>query len=257
MSRPGRDWPSSATSRARRPWSSPSPTWSASWSAAASTRSSTAPTRPAWCRSTIDAIGAAYYTGNCHKWLCGPKGAAFLHVRRDRQAGIRPLVISHGANSPRADRSRFRLEFDWTGTADPTAFLSLPAAIRFLGSLSPGGWPGLMEANQSLARAGRDLLCQALDVEAPAPDEMLGSMAAVPLPLAGPAALPPGAASLDAALFDTYHIEVPITAWPVDAVEASGSVSPARFVRISAQRYNDIGQYAALADALREMFGSG
>jgi isopenicillin-N epimerase len=201
----------------------------------------------------LDALGAAYYTGNCHKWLCGPKGSAFLHVRPDRQHGIRPLVISHGANAARSDRSRFRLEFDWTGTSDPTAFLSVPAAIRFLGSLLPGGWPALMEANRTLARAGRDVLCQALSVERPAPDGMLGSMAAVPLPAYDSSALPNGAATIGEALFDAHRIEVPITSWPVEAVEGTGTSSPARFVRISAQRYNDIGQYAALADALRGM----
>jgi isopenicillin-N epimerase len=195
----------------------------------------------------ISAIGAAYYTGNCHKWLCGPKGTAFLQVRRDRQKEVRPLAISHGANSLRTDRSAFRLEFDWTGTADPSGYLALPTAIRFMGSFLPGGWPELMAANHRLALAARDLLCQAFEVDAPAPDDMLGSMATVPLPGPGASASLPDAGSIGEALFRTFRIEVPIIQMAEDAH---------RYVRISAQRYNTLDQYQRLADALVEIVGA-
>ncbi len=197
----------------------------------------------------VDRLGAAYWTGNAHKWLCAPKGAAVLHVRRDRQAAIRPLVISHGANDPRPGRSRFRLEFDWTGTADPTAWLTIPAAIRFVGGLMPGGWPDVMAANRSLALAARDLVCARLGVAPPAPDSMIGAMAAVPLPLAadrGDAV----AEDLNRALFDDDRIEVPITAWPVPAARPPGAPPTAILVRLSAQRYNRLDQFERLADAL-------
>ena len=131
----------------------------------------------------VTSIGAAYYTGNAHKWLCSPKGAGFLQVRRDLHRRVRPLAISHGANSPRTDRPRFRLEHDWTGTADPSAYLSIPAAIEFGASLLDGGWPALRDRNREVALRGRDLLCSTLGIDAPAPDTMLGSMATVALPL--------------------------------------------------------------------------
>lgn len=197
----------------------------------------------------VDGLGAAYWTGNAHKWLCAPKGAAVLHVRRDRQAAIRPLVISHGANDPRPGRSRFRLEFDWTGTADPTAWLTIPAAIRFVGGMMPGGWPAVMAANRSLALAARDLVCARLGVAPPAPDSMIGAMAAVPLPLAADRgdAL---AEELNRALFEDDRIEVPIAPWPVPAARSPGAPPTAVLVRISAQRYNSLAQFERLADAL-------
>lgn len=197
---------------------------------------------------SLDALGAAYYTGNGHKWLCGPKGAAFLWVRADRRERIRPTVISHGANDPRTDRARFQLEFDWIGTGDPTPALTLPAAIDWMGGLETGGWPALMAANHALAIEGRDLLARALGVAPPAPDAMLGSMAALPLPGLSRDA---DAVALHDALIDGDRIEVPIPTWPVRGARARPDDPPAAaLVRISAQRYVERSDLERLASVL-------
>jgi isopenicillin-N epimerase len=179
-------------------------------------------------------LGAAYYTGNLHKWVCAPKGAAFLYVRENRRAGVRPIAISHGANSSRTDRSRFHLEFDWTGTFDPTAWLAVPEALKVMASLVDGGWPEIMRRNHALALRGRDILTRALGIETPAPDDMLGSMAAIPLPAGSGDAL-------QDALLDRFSVEVPIMPWPQP------------ILRISAQLYNEESEYEKLASALTEL----
>jgi isopenicillin-N epimerase len=197
------------------------------------------------------ALGVDYYTGNCHKWLCAPKGSGFLWVRREHQAQIRPLAISRGANSPRTDRSLFRLEMDWTGTMDPSAYLSVPDALRFGESLLPGGWDELRARNRGLALGARDLLCTALAVDPPAPDEMIGSMASVQLPFeAGPGAVQGVdlADPLHDRLLDEYRIEAMITPWP----QRPAGLAWRRLVRLSAAPYNDIDDYRLLATALPE-----
>jgi isopenicillin-N epimerase len=200
---------------------------------------------PGMIALNLDEIGAAYYTGNCHKWLCAPKGAGFLYVRRDKQDAIRPTTISHGANSPRSDKSRFQLEFDWMGTIDPSAYLCVPVAIDFMGSLLDGGWPELMAKNHALALAGRQILLDTLDLSQPCPDEMVGSMAVVQLKDAefdavGKSEIAP----LQEALWEIFKIEVPVIPWP-DANQ--------QLVRISAQFYNTLSQYEYLAKALVEL----
>jgi isopenicillin-N epimerase len=187
-------------------------------------------------------LGASYYTGNCHKWVMSPKGSAFLHVRRDRQSEIRPLVTSHGANSPRVDRSRFRLEFDWTGTEDPSAWLSVPAALDWVDEHGDG-WPAHMAANRSLALEARQLLCRAFCIPSPAPDSMIGALAAVPIPAdAGDQAPGEPAGRLQRRLWDRWRVEVPIIPWG----------NQARLLRVSAQRYNAVEDYERLIHALTE-----
>ncbi|HEX8170746.1 MAG TPA: aminotransferase class V-fold PLP-dependent enzyme [Thermoanaerobaculia bacterium] len=190
----------------------------------------------------LRSLGCAYFTGNVHKWVCTPKGAAFLYVRENRRASVRPVSISHGANSTREDRSRFHLEFDWTGTSDPTALLCIPAALRFMESLVDGGWPEIMRRNRALALEARDILCRALRIDAPAPDSMIGCMAAVPLPDGTQTIAPSlyGDPLQDALLFE-HSIEVPIAPWPHP---------PKRVLRVSAQLYNTREDYERLAAAL-------
>ena len=180
----------------------------------------------------LRALGAAYYVGNCHKWLCAPKAAGFLNVRRDRQAGLMPLVISHGASSTRTDKSRYRLLFDWGGTTDPTAALCVPAALKLMGSLLPGGWPEVMRANRALALQARELLCRSLELAPPAPAEMLGSMASL--------LLPERPADLD-------------RLWREEGIEVATFEQWPRLLRVSAQLYNQIEDFEKLARALRKI----
>jgi len=194
----------------------------------------------------LDVLGAAFYTGNCHKWICAPKGAGFLHVREDRHEMVRPLVISHGANAASTRRSRFHLEHDWTGTRDPSAWLSVPGAIREMGQMLEGGWPELRRHNRELVLTGRQLLCDALGIEPPCPEAMIGSLASVPLPdgegRASHDLFPFDALQVE--LFRDYRIEVPVIAWPAP---------PKRLIRISAQLYNRVEQYDYLAGVLRKL----
>jgi isopenicillin-N epimerase len=193
----------------------------------------------------LDAIGAAYYVANFHKWTCSPKGAGMLYVRRDKQRDIHPTVISHGLTSERA-RSKFLEETDWTGTDDPTSWLCVPEALRYLAGLVPGGWPAIREKNHALAMQARGILCRTLDATPPAPESMIGSLVAIRLP-AGPVSNAPRSPlyvePLQTALFERHRVEVPIMTWPSRSD---------RLVRVSAALYNERADYERLASALVE-----
>lgn len=199
---------------------------------------------PGMVELDLDSLGAAYYAGNCHKWLCTPRGAAFLHVRDDLLSTVRPLNISFGASLSAEDPTRFHEEFDWTGTRDPTAWLSILETIRFLGSLLPGRFDGIWRRNRALALRAQELLCQTLEIDRPCPETMVGFMAAVPLPLTGEltsSVLEPD--PLKIKLAEEYGIEVPI--FPLHE-------PPRRLLRISAYLYNRLEDYEALAQALEQ-----
>jgi isopenicillin-N epimerase len=190
----------------------------------------------------LEKLAPAYYAANLHKWVCAPKGAAFLWVRSDRQKELLPAVISHGNNTPRPGYSAFQDRFDWAGTFDPTAWMCSGAAIDWMGKLLPGGWPALRKANHDLALKARRLLCEKLEVEAPCPEHFLGAMAALPLPERFQGRAKSG--KIDAEqlrLYDQFGIEVPFT---------RQGPPERRYFRISAQLYNSLAEYQYLAQAL-------
>ncbi|MFA6044373.1 MAG: aminotransferase class V-fold PLP-dependent enzyme [Phycisphaerales bacterium] len=205
-------------------------------------------------------LGAAYYTANCHKWICSPKGSAFLWVRPDKQAGFRPLVLSNNAEKPRPGRSQFLTEFDYQGTSDYTQAYSIPKAIEFMGreigaALGGGGdvlagWQAVMRHNRELCLRGRDVICKRLGIAPPVPDSMIGSICTMALPSHDEARQAKLAArpskyhdALQDALLAKHKIQVPV--WGLAG-------RPERFVRISAQVYNAMAQYEYLAEALAQ-----
>ena len=191
----------------------------------------------------LDELGASYVTSNCHKWLCAPKGTAFLHVRSDKQHKIQPLTISHGHTFPLGTTTRFRHEFDWTGTQDISGWCTIPRVIQGMEGLIEGGWPAIMQHNHDLAIEGRNLICKTLGIEAPCPDSMIACISTLQLPGEPlPHEIMHEPDRLHGILSSKYNIQVPVWSWP----------SPAgRYLRISAQLYNTIEEYQVLANALK------
>jgi len=148
------------------------------------------------------------------------------------------VVISHGANSPRRDRSRFLLEFDWTGTQDPTAYLSVPRAIEFMARCSPVA--GMTcAATITISRQRRLNAVRRVRHHSPCPDDMVGSLAAIPSADGAPHRRhPPLRRSTADILLERYGIEVPVIPWPAP---------PQRLLRLSAKLYNSPAQYETFA----------
>lgn len=196
---------------------------------------------PGMIELDIAAIGASFYTANCHKWMCSPKGAAFLYVAARHRKYMHAAVVSHGYNNgwPQS-QSAFQAQFDWTGTDDPTARLSVPAALEAMRGHHVDGWNGVRDSNHDLVLAGRSLIAETLGVDLPVPNAMIGSIASLQLP-------PPKTAGdgifdeLMGALHTNWQIETPVFTWPA---------APGRVIRISAQQYNSMLDYERLAEAL-------
>jgi len=181
----------------------------------------------------LTALGADFYTGNAHKWLSSPKGAAFLYARRAVQPMVEPLVIGWGweAEPEMSYGSRFLDYQQWLGTIDYSAYLSVPAAIRFQ---AEHDWPAVRAACRRLVGAAIDGIGDLTGLPTLYPDGGYEQMAA--------AALPPqtDTAVLKRRLLDEFAIEIPCLRWNEQPL-----------IRVSIQAYNTAEDVAALLAALR------
>jgi isopenicillin-N epimerase len=180
----------------------------------------------------IESLQPAAYAGNLHKWACAPKGSAFLWVRPDRQTPVHPCTVSHYWNEG------FAREFDWQGTRDLSAWLTIPDALRFMNVI---GWPRIREHNRRLCMWAQWMLCERWNVQpiAPVDGSMTGSMATIPLPGRLTQLSPEAAFDLYKALYHEDQIEVPLMRWQDEL-----------HLRLSAQVYNKPQDYHRLADAI-------
>jgi isopenicillin-N epimerase len=183
----------------------------------------------------IASLGVDWYVANLHKWMWTPRSSGILWASPERQAGLRPTVISWGLDKG------FKAEFDMLGTRDPSAHLSAPAAIALL---REWGLEAIQAYNHALAWTGAQRLAQRWGTEFDVPEAMIASMATVPLPeVAG--STPGEAQALRDALFFEDDIEVQMHAY-------RGRV----WARISGQIYNDINDIDRLGEAVARRVGA-
>ncbi len=193
----------------------------------------------------IDDIGAAYYTGNCHKWICSPKGSAFLHVRKDRQHLIHPMVISHTYDKKAGDRL-WSSHFFWLGTNDFTPYLCIKDAIEFMATLFPGGWKELREHNRSLTLKARKYISEKLNLPLPAPESIIGTLSVIQIGKGEiPAVTFNSVSAPQEKLWKEFDIEVPVFVW--------NNANPRNWLRISVQAYNSMEQYEYLTEAVKKV----
>lgn len=188
----------------------------------------------------LDALGADLYAGNCHKWLCAPKGSAFLHARPEHHPLLQGLAVSWGygpeedaGNAACTGTSILERRQQWQGTRDLSPFLAVPAAIRFQ---AEHGWDAVRAACHGLAGATRDRIAALTGLEPACQDADFGQMAAIPVPAMDPV-------SLQTALFERHRIEIPVT-----------THGGRTFVRMSVQGYNTPADADALVAALRTIY---
>lgn len=194
----------------------------------------------------IEKLGASYYTGNCHKWICSPKGSALLYVRKDKQPKIHPLNISHKNDLFTGTDRHWSAQFIWPGTEDFSAYLCVKNSIAFMGSLM-GSRDALRERNRSLCLAARKSIAEKIGTPLPAPDAMISHLGNILVDehAETPAVTFNMMSPLKKVLQEEFHIQVPVFLFNKSHLRA--------WVRIAVQAYNSPEQYEYPGDVLAEI----
>ncbi len=187
---------------------------------------------PGHIKLDIKKLDPDIYTGACHKWMCTPKGISFLYAKKNIQDKIHPLVVSWGWNSDNPSKSLFLDWHEWQGTRDMSAFLTIPKAIEFLNNHN---WSELTINCKNKVKMIRTKFMTFLDFPKPCPDNWLGQMASIPLPISE-------AESFKKQLLQKYNIQVPIFSW-------NGKV----YLRYSIQVYNTDEDLEKLLQAVKDI----
>lgn len=188
----------------------------------------------------ISALDVDAYVGNAHKWLSAGRGAAFVVANAPMRDRLRPPTISHGASWKREGRSRFHNEFDWTGTRDPSAWLSLPAAIAFLNQATDGDADDVRREAAALCQSAVKRLANDGAIPATPADDR-ACMATVIIAMAPVDQAPVVARSVAAFFMESHRLETTVF-----------SAGECICVRASFWLYNDSDDAALLATAVRE-----
>ncbi len=189
----------------------------------------------------INELGVDFYTGNCHKWMCSPKGAGFLWIQAKHQDYIYPINIS----LINTVSESFNERFFWRGTQDPSAWLSIPAAISFLNKISNNNINTFINQNIKMNRKMREIVSQQLQIPMLCPNEMIATMSAIPIYSNSSETHNNTIDPMQEWLMQKYNIEVPIFNWANEAY---------KLLRFSYFAYNDETQYITLANAILEYY---
>lgn len=182
----------------------------------------------------LHALGVDFYGGNCHKWLCAPKGAGFLYARREVQHLLEPLVISWGWRPVEPGPSRFVDEHEQQATRDLAAYLAVPAAIDFQ---ARNDWPQVRQECHELVLIARAAIADLTGLPQLTDDTpgWFAQMATLPLS-------PCDTVALKKRLYDDFQIELPLMVW-----------HDRPYLRVSVQGYNTRADVDRLVTALAQL----